>query len=168
MQLNASIVAAGCGSTILRASAWVAPLQATCDRYFINTPLRLAAFMATVGVESGRLVYVREIWGPTLAQQGYEGRHDLGNTQPGDGKRFMGRGLIQVTGRSNYSACGKALGLYLIAHPELLEQPTNAALSAGWFWDRHDLNKLADAGNFSGVTKAVNGGLTAYSERLQL
>lgn len=175
MQLNAAIIAAGCGATVLRSSTWVQPLQATCDKYYINTPLRIAAFLATVGVESGRLVFVREIWGPTLAQQGYEGRADLGNTQPGDGKRFMGRGLIQVTGRSNYVACGKALVLPLVDHPELLEQPSNAALSAGWYWDRHDLNKLADAGRFDSVSRCVNLGNpnstktpNGYSERLAL
>lgn len=179
MQLNAAIVAAGCGATVLRAAQWVAPLQAACDKYEINTPLRMAAFMATVGVESGRLVWTREIWGPTPAQSLYEPPSkkatELGNTEPGDGRRFCGRGCVQVTGRSNYAACGKALGLDLISHPELLEQPANAALSAAWFWSTHRINALADDGNFLSVSRAVNLGNpnskampNGYSERLAL
>lgn len=173
MQLNAQIVAAGCGATLLRAAQWVAPLQAACDKYGITAPLDVAAFLATLGVESGRLVYVKEIWGPTLAQQRYEGRVDLGNTQPGDGKRFMGRGLIQITGRRNYLLCGTGLDLDLIAHPELLEQPNDAALSAGWFWHNNKLSALA--GDFLAVSRTVNLGNphakampNGYSERLAL
>jgi putative chitinase len=173
MRLNSTIVAAGCGSTQLRAAQWVAPLQAACDRFGINEPLDVAAFLATVGVESGRLVFTREIWGPTLAQHHYEGRSDLGNTQPGDGERFMGRGLIQITGRRNYLLCGVGLDLDLIAHPELLEQPNDAALSAGWFWHNNKLSALA--GDFLAVSRAVNLGNrhskampNGYSERLAL
>jgi len=166
--LTAQIVAAGCGATILRAAQWVQPIQTACDKYAVNTPLRMAAFLAQVGVESGRLCFVREMWGPTQAQTGYEGRADLGNTQPGDGKRFMGRGLIQITGRHNYSVAAAALGLDLLNHPELLEQPADAALSAAWFWSTHGLNELADQGQFQTITRRINGGLTAYSERLQL
>lgn len=173
MQLNAAIVAAGCGATVLRAAQWTAPLQGACDKYSITVPLDLAAFLATLGVESGRLVYVKEIWGPTLAQQRYEGRVDLGNTQPGDGKRFMGRGLIQITGRRNYLLCGAGLDLDLIAHPELLEQPDDAALSAGWFWHNNKLSALA--GDFLAASRAVNLGNphskampNGYSERLAL
>jgi putative chitinase len=179
MQLNASIVSAGCGSTILRASAWVAPLQSACDRYFINTPLRIAAFLATVGVESGRLCFLTELWGPTLEQQAYEPPSDkaksLGNTDPGDGAKYKGRGLIQITGKANYAICSLALNLPLVDHPELLAQPDNAAMSAGWYWDNRDLNKLADAGRFDGVSRAVNLGNpnstktpNGYSERLAL
>jgi putative chitinase len=179
MQLNSNIVAAGCGSTQLRAAQWVAPLQSACDRFGIDSPLSLAAFLATVGVESGRLVYSREIWGPTPAQQQYEPpskkASGLGNTEPGDGRRFCGRGLIQITGRRNYQLCGLGIGLDLIAHPELLEQPADAALSAGWYWASRKLGELAEAGNFLGVSRAVNlGSATStatpngYSERLAL
>lgn len=173
MNLTPQIVAASCGSTILRAASWVQPLQAACDKYAITAPLDVAAFLATVGVESGRLVYVKEIWGPTPPQLRYEGRADLGNTQPGDGKRFMGRGLIQITGRRNYLLCGTGLDLDLIAHPELLEQPNDAALSAGWFWHNNKLSALA--GDFLAVSRAVNLGNpyakaipNGYSERLAL
>ncbi|SOE85707.1 Predicted chitinase [Burkholderia sp. YR290] len=179
MNLTSSIISAGCGATILRATQWVQPLQGACDRFSINTALRVAAFLATVGVETGRLMWVRELWGPTAAQTAYEPPSkkagDLGNTQLGDGRRFCGRGCIQVTGRSNYARCAAALGLDLIAHPELLEQPANAALSAAWFWSTNKLNALADEGNFVAVSRAVNLGNpnskatpNAYSERLAL
>lgn len=119
----------------------------------------MAAFIAQIGHESGQLVYVREIWGPTPAQTKYEGRADLGNTVPGDGLKCRGRGLIQITGRANYAACGEALGLDLINHPELLEQPQYACMSAAWFWATKGLNTLADAGDFDRITKRINGWL---------
>ena len=78
---------------------------------------RVAAFIAQIGHESGQLVYAREIWGPTPAQAKYEGRKDLGNTVPGDGFKYRGRGLIQITGRANYAACGEPLGLDRINQP---------------------------------------------------
>lgn len=140
MSLATTIIVAGCGTTQLRAAQWAAPMQAACDKYRITEPLDVAAFLATVGVESGRLVYTREIWGPTLAQQGYEPpskkARELGNTQQGDGRKFCGRGLIQVTGRRNYTLAAIGLDLDLVNHPELLEQPVNAALSAAWYWAR--------------------------------
>jgi putative chitinase len=177
VQLNASIIAAGCGATVLRAAQWIAPLQAACDKYAIAAPLDVAAFLATVGVESGRLVWVAEIWGPTPAQVGYEPPShkatELGNTQAGDGVRYKGRGLIQITGRRNYLLCGMALNLDLIAHPELLEQANAAALSAGWFWHNNKLSALA--GDFLAASRAVNLGNphskampNGYSERLSL
>jgi len=135
-----------------------APILATVmASHQIDTPVRMAAFLAQVGHESGQLLFVRELWGPTAAQQHYEGRADLGNTQPGDGKRFLGRGLIQITGRKNYAACGAALGLDLLTHPELLESPSHAAASAAWFWLQHNLNRYADHGDFLGLSIAING-----------
>lgn len=138
------------------------------ERHSINTPARQAAFLAQIGHESGRLRYVRERWGPTAAQRGYEGRADLGNTQPGDGKRYMGRGLIQITGRANYRRCGEALGLDLINRPELLEVHAHAAMSAAWFWSSRGLNELADAGEFDKITRRINGGQNGREERLAL
>lgn len=168
MKITPEIVKAATGSTIARAALWSDALQAACDRYGIGTPTRAAAFLAQIGHESGHLIYVREIWGPTPAQKRYEGRKDLGNTVPGDGKRFMGRGLIQITGRANYARAATALGLDLLNHPELLEEPANAALSAAWFWSTHGLNELADAGEFEAITRRINGGLNGEADRVAL
>ena len=141
---------------------YVEPLNAAMDEWEINTPQRQAAFLAQVAHESGGFHYVREL----ASGEAYEGRKDLGNTELGDGRRYRGRGLIQITGRANYSACGAALGLDLLGEPELLEGPENACRSAGWFWWSRKLNKLADADNFRRVTIVINGGLNGYGDRL--
>lgn len=161
-------LASALGISTLRAQTWADPLSAAMALYAIDSAARQAAFLAQVGHESGRLVYVRELWGPTPTQEGYEGRQDLGNTVAGDGFKYRGRGLIQVTGRSNYQTCGIALGLPLVDHPELLEQPDNASLSAAWFWNDHGLNDLADIGDFNTITRRINGGLNGLSDRLVL
>ncbi|MFK7671226.1 glycoside hydrolase family 19 protein [Pseudomonas lundensis] len=140
-------------------------LNTAMNRYQIVGAKRVAAFIAQIGHESGQLKYVKEIWGPTAAQARYEGRADLGNTQPGDGSKFRGRGLIQITGRANYKACGEALGLDLINQPTLLEQPQYAAMSAAWFWSMKDLNTLADKGDFVKITRRINGGLNGQADR---
>jgi putative chitinase len=145
-------------------AAFFSPLVAAMGEFDINTQARQAAFLAQVGHESGQLRYVREL----ASGAAYEGRKDLGNTQPGDGIRFKGRGLIQITGRTNYAACGVALGLDLIARPELLEDPENACRSAGWFWKTHGLNELADSGDQVRVTKRINGGTNGLADRLAL
>jgi putative chitinase len=160
--------AAALGVPIARTLVWANPISAAMALWAIDSEARQAAFIAQIGHESGRLVYVRELWGPTPAQARYEGREDLGNTQPGDGKRFMGRGLIQITGRANYVRAGQALDLPLTDQPELLEQPSNAALSAAWFWNVHGLNELADAGDFQTITRRINGGMNGYQDRLAL
>lgn len=151
-----------------RAERWAQPLNAAMQKYGINTPARAAAFLAQIGHESMRLSRVREIWGPTTAQTRYEGRKDLGNTVKGDGSKFRGRGLIQVTGRANYERCSKALGLPLLEQPELLEQPQHAANSAGWFWQTNGLNVYADKGDFVGLTKRINGGTNGLADRQTL
>ena len=134
----------------------------------------LAQFLAQVMHESGGLRYVREIWGPTKAQKGYEGRADLGNTKPGDGKRFMGRDVLQVTGRANYRALtawvrktfGK--GPDFEAKPELLESPEWLGIGAIWYFlTRKGLLDYARAGNIEMVTRRVNGGLNGYQDRLR-
>jgi len=158
--------AIGCSAD--RAAAWAEALTRAMEAHDISTPERQAAFLAQIGHESGRLKYVRELWGPTAAQKGYEGRADLGNTVPGDGFKYRGRGLIQTTGRDNYLKTGMALGLDLIEHPELLEQPENAANSAAWFWEEHGLNELADAGDFIRITRRINGGVNGLAERQAL
>ena len=144
-----------------RASAFLPALNSTMEEFGITTPARQASFLAQLAHESGQLVYVREL----ASGAAYEGRRDLGNIQPGDGVRFRGRGLIQVTGRANYAACGKALGLDLLAKPEMLEQTVNACRSAGWFWQSRGLNALADAGDQVAVTRRINGGTNGLAER---
>ncbi|MCK8685377.1 glycoside hydrolase family 19 protein [Pseudomonas umsongensis] len=151
-----------------KAGVFVPVLNTAMGRFQIVGSKRMAAFIAQIGHESGQLVYVREIWGPTPAQAKYEGRRDLGNSVPGDGLKFRGRGLIQITGRANYLACGEALGLDLINQPELLEQPKNACLSAAWFWATKGLNSLADADQFEMITRRINGGLNGQADRLKL
>lgn len=140
------------------------PLNAAMMEFNISTTARQASFLAQVGHESGQLRYVREL----ASGAAYEGRKDLGNTEPGDGVRFKGRGLIQITGRANYKACGDALGIDLIAHPELLESPVLACRSAAWFWRSHGLNELADAGDQTRVTRRINGGTNGLVGRLAL
>lgn len=156
----------GCSTSL--ASLYLPHLVYAMSRYEINTPLRMSHFLAQIGHESGRLRYCREVWGPTPAQSRYEGRANLGNTHPGDGKRFMGRGLIQLTGRSNYSQITQALGVDFIGHPKLLEQPEYAALSAAWFWHSRDLNRLADSDAALMITKRINGGTNGLDDRLRL
>jgi putative chitinase len=92
----------------------------------------------------------------------------LGNKVNGDGFKYRGRGLIQVTGRANYAACGEALGLDLINRPELLEQPQYAAMSAAWFWSFRGLNTLADQSDFLKITKRINGGTNGLADRQAL
>ncbi|MDI2594125.1 glycoside hydrolase family 19 protein [Pseudomonas sp. 681] len=151
-----------------KAGVFVSVLNTAMQRYQIVGLQRVAAFIAQVGHESGQLRYVREIWGPTAQQAGYEGRKDLGNTVAGDGSKYRGRGLIQITGRANYAACGEALGLDLIKQPELLEQPQYACLSAAWFWATKGLNTLADAGSFDKITQRINGGQNGVADRRAL
>jgi putative chitinase len=166
--MTPEVLAAALGIPLSRAREWADPISASMALWDISSPARQAAFLAQIGHESGRLVYVRELWGPTAAQAGYEGRADLGNTEAGDGKRFMGRGLIQITGRTNYQKVSDALGIDFVSSPELLQEPSNAALSAAWFWNAHGLNALADAGDFETITRRINGGLNGYADRQAL
>ena len=153
------------GARIDRATEWLPYIVAAMDGFKINTPARQAAFLAQVGHESGGLHWVSEIWGPTIAQSHYEGRADLGNTEPGDGFKFRGRGLIQTTGRANYQATGDVLGVDLVSNPEQLAEPELAARSAAWFWWAHGLNELADAGDFMLITRKINGGTNGMDDR---
>lgn len=174
VMLTAQQLQAATGCTPERAALWLLHIVRACQLYDINTPRRLAAFLAQISHESGRLRYVREIWGPTPAQARYEGRADLGNSQPGDGKRFLGRGLIQITGRFNYRALTPALRLVsgtcpdFERQPEALEKPEWAALSAAWYWHSRNLSLLADAGQFELITRRINGGLNGQADRVAL
>ena len=150
------------------AGFFVPVLNTAMNRYQIVGTKRVAAFIAQIGHESGQLKYVKEIWGPTAAQARYEGRKDLGNTVAGDGSKYRGRGLIQITGRANYMACGEALALDLINQPELLEKPQHACMSAAWFWATKGLNTLADAGQFDRITQRINGGQNGAADRQAL
>ena len=141
---------------------YVDPLNAAMSEFQIDNPRREAAFLAQIAHESGQLRWLREF----ASGDAYEGRKDLGNTEPGDGRRFKGRGLIQITGRANYRACGDALGLDLITSPELLEEKENACRSAAWFWQKHGLNDLADKDDFLHITRRINGGTTGWDERM--
>ncbi|HPG95113.1 MAG TPA: hypothetical protein PLR28_11205 [Dokdonella sp.] len=146
-------------------SGWFAPISSAQSEFQIVGPVRIAAWLAQVGHESGGFRFVREIWGPTPAQMRYEGRKDLGNTQPGDGFRFRGRGLIQITGRTNYAQLERAFRLPLLTQPELLEQPELAARSAARFWAANGCNALADSGDFTALTRRINGGLNGLADR---
>ena len=150
------------------AGVFVPVLNAAMEHYQIVGAKRVAAFIAQIGHESGQLKYVKEIWGPTAAQSKYEGRKDLGNTLASDGSKYRDRGLIQITGRANYMACGEALGLDLIKQPELLEKPQHACMSAAWFWATKGLSTLADAGQFDKITQRINGGQNGASDRQTL
>lgn len=120
----------------------------------INTPLRLAHFIAQIAHESDGFRTVSEY----ASGKAYEGRADLGNTQPGDGVRFKGRGLIQLTGRANYRKFGRLAGLNLEAAPEAAANLLHVTELAALFWTDRDLNRLADADHLEAITRAINGG----------
>ena len=141
-------------------------------RFQIVGTKRIAAFIAQIGHESGQFRYVRE-----LGNDQYLSKYDtgtlakrLGNTPEadGDGQKYRGRGLIQITGRANYMLCGEALALDLINQPELLEKPQHACMSAAWFWASRGLNTLADAGQFDTITRRINGGQNGAADRQAL
>ncbi len=144
-----------------RVGAFIAPLNAAMKEFEINTPLREAMFLAQVAHESGELRYMEEIHDGSH----YEGRKDLGNTQPGDGKRFKGRGPIQITGRNNYASCGAALRLDLVGQPHLLTEPDVGCRASAWWWKSKGLNEISDTGDISKATKRVNGGLNGIDDR---
>lgn len=134
-----------------------------------QTERRVAHFLAQVGHESGELRYRSEIWGPTPAQRRYEGRKDLGNVRPGDGSRFRGRGLIQLTGRTNYRAYGQAIGRDLEADPAAVAlDPALCVGTAIWFWASRGCSLRADRDDIKGVTRLVNGGLNGLADRARL
>ncbi|KWN80899.1 hypothetical protein WM24_23920 [Burkholderia ubonensis] len=192
---------AGTGATALRAAQWLQPMQATCDRFQINTPLRVAAFLAQCGHESAGLTSTAESFdysiaalpqtfrritpalAATLGRQlgermvpldrqrrianiAYAGQLGNGDSTTGDGWSFRGSGCLQLTGRSNFEACGTDLHLDLAGEPDRVRtDPALAALVAGWFWSTRGLNVLADAGNFLGITKRINPAMLGSSHR---
>lgn len=166
------------------AESWLPVIVEAMTLYQIDTPARRGMFLAQIGHESGGLQYTKELWGPTDAQAGYEGRADLGNMQPGDGKLFRGHGLLQTTGRFNHARVRDRLRTRFPdrdvpdfeLRPELLGLMEWAALSAADFWYEHDLNKWADAGDFDGASDVINrghktareGDSNGYADRLAL
>ena len=169
---------------------WLEPLEDTFAKYEINTPQRQAAFIGQCAHESGNFKAVQEnlnysadglmkTWPSRfatieianqyarqpakIAGKVYNGR--LGNTSEEEAAKYLGRGLIQLTGRENYANCGLAIGVDLLADPALLLEPRYAALSAGWFWNKKGLNSLADSGDIETMTKRINGGLIGLDDR---
>jgi len=147
-----------------RCDVFIDPLNSAMDEFEINTVQRQAHFLAQVGHESGELRYVKEL----ATGKAYEGRRDLGNTEEGDGPRFKGRGLIQITGRANYIKLAEALDMDCVIRPELIESRVNACRSSAWFWKSHGLNELADADDFLRITKRINGGTNGIEDRRRL
>jgi predicted chitinase len=155
-----------------RTSEYLPFLNAAMAEFSIGTPARAAAFLAQLAHESGELRFMEEIWGPTDAQRRYEPvtklSQDLGNTEVGDGKRFKGRGPIQLTGRANYRRFGDLLGVDLLAEPPRAARPDVAFRIAGLFWSRNGLNELADVATddtFKQITRRINGGTNGLAER---
>ena len=152
------------------AEAFADPLEACMQRYEINTPLRRAHFLAQLGHESGELRWKEEL----ASGAAYEGRRDLGNIHPGDGRKYKGRGLIQLTGRHNYTEYAKILKERgdmrdIVAHPELVAtDPDLCVDTAGRYWHSRGLNKYADADDVITVTKRINGGLNGIDDRKRL
>lgn len=142
---------------LLRLAVLAPPLNAALDEFAINTPLRASAFIAQLALESAQFRHFEEL----ASGVQYEGRKDLGNVHPGDGKRFKGRGPIQLTGRSNYRDAGEALGIPLEDEPRRASDADVGFRIAGWFWTKHGLNELADKGTedaFDEITHRINGG----------
>lgn len=137
--------------------------------YDINSPMREAAFLAQIAHESGELKFWEEIWGPTAAQKRYEPPSDLakrlGNTQPGDGKRYKGRGPIQITGRFNYRKYGQLIAVDIESNPDLASTTQIGFETASQYWKLNGLNELADIPNFTAITKKINGGLNGQADR---
>lgn len=169
---------------------WLAPLEETFAKYDISTPVRQACFIGQCTHESGNFKTLQEnlnysaeglmkTWPsrfPTkeiadqyarkpekIAGKVYNGR--LGNTSEAEAAQYLGRGLIQLTGKENYGNCGLGIGVDLLADPALLLDPRYAALSAGWFWNKKGLNALADASDIETMTKRINGGLIGLDDR---
>lgn len=169
--MSPELLRAATGCSMIDAVLFAPWLARGCAVYRIDSPQRLAAFLAQLSHESNSLRDRQEIWGPTPAQQRYEMRADLGNTQPGDGKKFAGKGLIQLTGRANYRAARDGMRPLFADTPDfellpdVVADPKWAALTACWFWGANNLNRYADRGDFVGLTKRINGGTNGYDDR---
>ena len=160
-----------CAVSTSMATRWSDAVSAAMALYDISTPAQQAAFLAQVGHESASFVFTTELWGPTPTQLTYEPPSqkatDLGNTQPGDGSLFRGRGLIQITGRYNYQQVSNALGNDYVSNPAQLAQVSDAAQSAAWFWNTKGLNQFCtgDPADFITMTQRINGGTNGLADR---
>lgn len=151
-----------CGASPERASELALSAVVNFAAYGImDSPLRLAHFMAQLIHESGAFRYMEEI----ASGSAYEGRADLGNTLPGDGKRYKGRGPIQLTGRANYRVYGRAVGIDFERHPEIVAMPSIGLMVACRFWESNGLNALADADDVDRITRRINGGTNGLADR---
>ena len=199
-----NLVAAG----VKDPAKWIDAIVSVCQEFEINTPQRIAAFIAQTSHESGGYTMLSEnlnyraatlaacwpnrfaVLGPDkkpkkengklvptavansiagkpelIANMVYSSRMGNGPAESGEGWKFRGRGLKQLTGKDNYNRCGHALGLDLLSNPDLLLEPLPAARSAGWFWSANKLSEFADKGDLEGMTKRINGGLIGIAER---
>lgn len=167
--MTPDILARAVGCTEALAERYAAHLEEACRVFGIHTPTRQAAFLAQIGHESGSLRHVEEL----ASGVAYEGRANLGNTRPGDGVKYKGHGLIQITGRDNHRAATLGLRGMGIQCPDFEETPAAltdprwAAISAGWYWSSRRLNGLADVGDFEGITRKINGGLNGQPDRVR-
>lgn len=151
-----------CGAENLRAVSMGIAMAAHAERCgFFGEALRLAHFLAQLMHESANFLYMEEI----ASGAAYEGREDLGNTQPGDGKRYKGRGPIQVTGRANYRRYGRLLGIDLESNPTLASDPSIGFLVSLTYWDDKRLNELADRDDIKTITQKINGGFNGLADR---
>ena len=148
-------------ATLVNINTYAPILNRYMHNYNICGKLRESAFIATIIWESGSFKYTREI----ASGKAYEGRKDLGNIYKGDGERYKGRGLIQITGRANYTLASQALGVDFVSRPELIEQPDFATMVSCWWWNMKGLNEVADTGDFRKVTRIVNGGYNGMADR---
>lgn len=148
-----------------RLALFLEPLNDAMQEFEVNTPAREAAFLAQAAHETMGFVHLKEIG----SGERYEGRLDLGNDEPGEGMAMKGHGIFQLTGDYNFQAAGLALHGdrdWYRYNPDLAAEPLEACRIAGWYWQRHNLNKLADRGDFEHITRRINGGLTGYADRL--
>ena len=151
------------GLSDAKAEIYFPHLVAAMEERKINTSLRMAAFLAQVGHESLDLRYMQEI----ASGAAYEGRKDLGNIQPGDGKRYKGRGPIQLTGRSNYVKYGRLLSVDLVNFPEQAATPEIGFRVAALYWSLNNLNVLAEIEDMKEITRRINGGYNGFDDRMK-
>jgi len=190
----ARLIAAGVHPT--QARAFAEPLRAACALFDIGTPARVGAFLGQLMHESSRLTRLEEslyytttarlraVWpsrfrtdieavpyvrnSKALANKVYASRMGNGDESSGDGWGFRGRGAIQLTGRGNYTRAAIDLNRPYVATPDIVAQPSDAALTSAWFWNINGLNAMADAWNLEAITRRVNGGVHGLAERQQM